>query len=59
MNNSCKFAGGGYCMCSTCQAVREAMKDAEKIPKEEIDKLFREAEKMMEGCDKWIETKYI
>lgn len=50
MNNSCKFAGGGYCMCSTCQAVREAMEDAEKIPKEEVDKLFREAEEMMKEC---------
>ncbi len=37
-------------MCSTCQAVREAMEDAEKIPKEEVDKLFREAEEMMKEC---------
>lgn len=39
-------------MCSTCKAVRKAMEDAEKVPKEEVAKLFREAEKMMEGCDK-------
>ena len=37
-------------MCSTCQAVRDAMKDAETITKEEIDGLFREAEEMIKKC---------
>ena len=58
MNNSCEFFGGGYCMCNTCQAVRKAMEEAEKITGEEIDEIFREAEKIMKGCDKWIKTRY-
>lgn len=48
MNNNCEYASGGYCMCSTCQAVRKAMEDAEKITREEVDKLFCDAEKLLE-----------
>lgn len=51
MNNYCKFAGSGYCMCSTCEAVREAMEDAEKITKEDVDKLFCDAEKLLENVE--------
>lgn len=50
MNNSCEFFGSGCCMCSTCQAVRKAMEEAEKITEEEIDEIFREAEEMMKQC---------
>lgn len=51
MNNNCKFAGSGYCMCSTCKAVREAMEEAEKITKEEADKLFCDAEKLLKNIE--------
>lgn len=50
MNNNCEFAGGGYCLCSACQAARQALEDAKKVTQEEIEELFREAEKMMEEC---------
>lgn len=35
-------------MCSTCQAVRKAMEDAEKITKEQVDRIFCDAEKLLE-----------
>ncbi len=47
MNNNCEYASGGHCMCSTCQAVRKAMEDAEKITKEEVEEVFREAERLL------------
>lgn len=47
-NKDCKFAGEGYCMCSTCQAVREALESAGKITKEEVDKIFHDAEKSLD-----------
>lgn len=34
-------------MCGTCEAVRKAMEDAEKITKEEVDELFREAKEKL------------
>lgn len=37
-------------MCSACQAARQALEDAKKVTQEEIEELFREAEKMMEEC---------
>ena len=40
---------GGYCMCSTCQAVRKAMEDVEKVTKEEVDRIFSDAEKALEN----------
>ena len=48
MNNNCEYASDGCCLCSACQAVREAMKEAEKVTKEELDRLFCDAEKMLE-----------
>ncbi len=51
-NNNCEYASDGCCLCSTCQAAREAMKEAEKVTKEEIDKLFCDAEKMLEDIIK-------
>lgn len=48
MNSSCEFAGGGYCLCDACQAARKALEDAEKITKEEVDRIFCDAEKMFE-----------
>lgn len=47
MNNNCKFARGGYCMCSTCQVVREAMEEAGKVTLEEASDIFYEMEKML------------
>ena len=48
MNSSCEFSGDRCCLCSACQAVRKALEDAEKVTQEEIDELFREAEKALE-----------
>ena len=48
MNNNCEYASDGCCLCSACQAIREAMKEAEKVTKEELDRLFCDAEKMLE-----------
>lgn len=48
MNNNCEFAGSECCLCSTCEVVRKAMEDAEKITREEVDKLFCDAEKLLE-----------
>ena len=50
MNNNCEFAGSGCCMCSACQSMREALEEAGKITKEEIEALFCEAEEMMKKC---------
>ena len=47
-NNNCEYASDGCCLCSACQAAREAMKEAEKVTKEEVDRLFCDAEKMLE-----------
>lgn len=47
MNNNCKYAQGGHCLCSACQAVRKAMEDAEKITKEEVEEVFRDAERLL------------
>ncbi len=47
-NNNCEYASDGCCLCSACQAAREAMKEAEKVTKEELDRLFCDAEKMLE-----------
>lgn len=35
-------------MCDACQAARKALEDAEKITKEEVDRIFCDAEKMFE-----------
>ena len=48
MNNNCEYASDGCCLCSVCQTAREAMKEAEKVTKEEVDRLFCDAEKMLE-----------
>lgn len=50
MNNNCQYANGAGCLCSACQAARKAMEDAEKVTKEEVDKLFADAEKLLEEC---------
>lgn len=47
-NNNCEYACDGFCLCSACQAAREALKEAEKVTKEEVDRLFCDAEKMLE-----------
>lgn len=46
MNNTCKYVGRVYCLCSACQSMRKAMEEAEDISKEEIDKMFAELEEM-------------
>lgn len=48
--NDCNYAGGGYCMCNTCKAVKKAMEDAEKITKEEVEKLFNDAKEALENA---------
>lgn len=48
--NNCKYAGGEYCMCSACSAVRKAMEDAEKVTKEEVDRLFNDAKEAIENA---------
>lgn len=45
MNNNCKYAGGGYCMCSACESMRKALEEMKKIDSE---KIFKEAEKLFE-----------
>lgn len=39
---------GGRCLCDVCRSMQEAVKEAEKVPKEEVDKLFQDAEKLIE-----------
>lgn len=51
MNNNCEYAGGGYCMCGTCQAVRKVMEEVEKVTKEEVDRIFSDAEKALENIE--------
>ena len=48
MNNNCEFSEGGYCMCNICQTVQKAMEDAGKVTQEEVDKLFLDAETLLE-----------
>jgi len=48
VNNNCEYASDGCCLCNACQAAREAMKEAEKVTKEEVDRLFCDAEKILE-----------
>ena len=48
MNNNCEYASDGCCLCSACQAAREAIEEAEKVTKEDVDRLFCDAEKMLE-----------
>ncbi len=48
MNNNCEYANEWCCLCSACQAAREAMKETEKVTKEEVDKLFCDAKKILE-----------
>lgn len=51
MNNNCEFADGGYCMCSTCQAVREAMDAANQVTEGEVETILREAEEALKRCE--------
>ena len=51
MNNTCKFAGGGYCLCEACQSMRKAFQEAEKVTKEEIDALLKEAEESLKKTE--------
>ena len=37
-------------MCSTCQAVRKAMEDSEKVSLKEANDIFHEMEKMLNEC---------
>lgn len=48
MNNNCEFCGGGYCLCDACRSMQEAIREAEKVSKEEVDKLFQDAEALIE-----------
>lgn len=58
MNNNCEFAGGGYCLCSACQSMREMIEYVEgeefknelSMSKEEVKKIFEDAEKCLKGC---------
>lgn len=49
MDNTCKFAGGGYCLCGACQSMRETLEEMEKIDSE---KIFKETEKIFEEMKK-------
>lgn len=40
--------GEQYCLCSTCQSMRKDLEETEKLSKEEIDRMFNEAEELME-----------
>ena len=48
MNNNCEYASDGHCLCDACLVAREAIEEAEKVTKEDIDRLFCDAEKMLE-----------
>lgn len=50
MNNNCQYAGGEYCMCNTCKTVNKAIEDAEKVTKEEVDKIFSDAKEALENA---------
>ncbi len=47
MKFDCEYAGGKDCLCGACQLARKAIEEAEKITKEDVDKLFREAEETL------------
>lgn len=51
MNNNCEFCGGGYCLCDICHSMQEAIKEAEKVPKEEADRLFCDAEILLKNIE--------
>lgn len=38
-------------MCGTCQAVRKVMEEVEKVTKEEVDRIFSDAEKALENIE--------
>ena len=48
MNNNCEYASDRHCLCDACLAAREAIEEAGKVTKEEVDRLFCDAEKMLE-----------
>ncbi|MCM1245516.1 MAG: hypothetical protein NC293_07725 [Roseburia sp.] len=48
MNNNCEFCGGGYCLCDACRSMQKAIKEAEAVSKEEVDRIFRDAETLIE-----------
>ena len=50
MNKNCQYAGDSYCLCSACQSVRKAIEEAKKVTPNEVEEIFREAEKMIETC---------
>lgn len=52
MNNNCEYANQRGCLCSACQSARKAMEEAENISKEEIDRIFAEAEEMSKEFEK-------
>ena len=59
MKFDCEYAGGKDCLCGACQLARKAIEEAEKITKEDVDKLFREAEETLKKEPDHVEGKNI
>lgn len=60
MDNNCKFAGGGYCLCGACRAMMEMVKELEGIDPKELFKnsesaqeLFKEAENALNRVEEY------
>lgn len=51
MNNNCKFAEGGHCLCDICRSMNEVIRETEKVPKEKVDKLFCDAEMLLRDIE--------
>lgn len=47
MNRYCK-ENCEVCLCDVCKSTREALEEAGKVTKKEVDEAFRDAEKMLE-----------
>ena len=43
----CEYVGKTGCMCDACKSMRKALEEAEKISKQEIEDLFRDAEEKL------------
>lgn len=54
--HNCKFAGEASCMCSTCEFMRKALDEMEKI---DVKKEFAEAEKLFAEAEKEFEKSRI
>ena len=50
-SENCEFYGKECCLCSACQSMRKAVQEAEQLPKDEIEKVIKEAEDELKKFD--------